>query len=58
LAGEVSDEVLREFVVEGSWEEMGSILKKRYHGLVDRVRLYLPFDGDENWRTLVAGFRA
>jgi probable F420-dependent oxidoreductase len=58
LAGEVSDEVLREFVVEGSWEEMGSILKKRYHGLVDRVRLYLPFDGDENWRALVAGFRA
>jgi probable F420-dependent oxidoreductase len=57
MAGEVSDDLLEQFVVEGSWDEMGTILKQRYEGFVDRVRLYLPFDGDENWRSLVAGFR-
>jgi probable F420-dependent oxidoreductase len=57
MAEEVSNDLLEQFVVEGSWEEMGTILKNRYEGLVDRVRLYLPFDGDENWRRLVAGFR-
>jgi probable F420-dependent oxidoreductase len=54
---EVSDDILAEFVVEGSWGEMGGLLKERYDGLVDRVRLYLPFDGDEKWRDLVRGFR-
>ena len=55
---EISDEVLSEFVVEGTWEDMGALLQKRYSGLVDRVRLYLPFDGHENWQRLVRGFRA
>jgi len=54
----VPDEVLDEFVVEGSWGEIGGVIRRRYGGLVDRARLYLPFDGDERWRALVAGFRA
>lgn len=58
MAGEVTDEMLGEFVVEGRWDEMGGLLKKRYAGLADRVRLYLPFDGGEEWRSLVSGFRA
>ena len=58
MASEVSDEMIGEFVVDGRWEEMGEKLVKRYGGLVDRVRLYLPFDGDPTWRKLVAGFRA
>ncbi len=58
MAGEVSEEMLDEFVVEGRWDEIGPALTKRYAGIVDRVRLYLPFDGDENWKGLVAGFRA
>lgn len=58
MAAEVTDEVLHEFVVEGSWEAMGQNLKSRYGDLVDRVRLYFPFDGEERWRALVAGFRA
>jgi len=58
MGKEVTDEMLDEFVVQGSWSEIGSVVGKKYNGLVDRVRVYLPFDGDENWRTLVNGFRA
>jgi probable F420-dependent oxidoreductase len=55
---EVSDDMLEKFVVEGRWEEIGMTLKRRYDGLVDRVRLYLPFDGRREWRSLVQSFRA
>jgi probable F420-dependent oxidoreductase len=58
MGSEIGEDVLREFVVEGSWEEMGAILQKRYDGLLDSVRLYIPFDGDAKWRKLVRGFRA
>jgi probable F420-dependent oxidoreductase len=58
MGKEVTDEMLDEFMVQGSWSEIGGIVKKKYGGLVDRVRMYLPFDGDEKWRTLVNGFRA
>jgi probable F420-dependent oxidoreductase len=58
MTGEVSDDILEEFAVEGPWKEIGGILAKRYSGLADRVRLYLPFDGEDYWRTLVRGFRA
>jgi probable F420-dependent oxidoreductase len=58
MSREVSDDVLEEFVVEGRWEEMGQALAGRYGGLVDRVRMYLPFDGSDVWRKLVSGFRA
>ena len=58
MAGEVTDDVLDEFVVEGRWDEIGQRLKGRYGGLADRVRLYLPFDGTERWRAAMTGFRA
>jgi probable F420-dependent oxidoreductase len=58
MPSEVPDEALDEFVVEGSWKEIGRAVRDRYGGLIDRARLYLPFDGDEKWKTLVEGFRA
>jgi probable F420-dependent oxidoreductase len=58
MGSEIGNEMLREFLVEGSWVEIGGIIRKRYAGLVDRVRLYIPFDGEERWRTLVGSFRA
>lgn len=58
MPDEVPDDVLDEFVVEGSWEDIGDKIVTKYRGLIDRARLYLPFDGDANWRTLVDGFRA
>ena len=58
MGREVTDDMLDEFVVQGSWSEIGSIVGKKYGGMIDRVRMYVPFDGDEKWRTLVNGFRA
>ena len=58
MPGEVGNDILEEFVVEGTWDEMGGLLRQRYHGLVDRARIYLPFDGDPKWQRLVRGFRA
>jgi probable F420-dependent oxidoreductase len=58
MASEVTEDMMNEFVVEGEWGDIGQIIKGRYGSLVDRVRLYLPFDGDENWKRLVSGFRA
>jgi len=55
---EVGEDMLAEFVVEGDWDEIGTLLKRRYQGLVDRVRLYAPFDGRAQWKRLVGGFRA
>ncbi|MGD0477082.1 MAG: TIGR03617 family F420-dependent LLM class oxidoreductase [Nitrososphaerales archaeon] len=57
MAGEVTDDILDEFVVEGRWDEIGRELKSRYGDLADRVRLYLPFDGAESWRDVVTGLR-
>ncbi len=58
MGAEVTEEMTREFVVEGTWDEIGGILRRRYDGLADRIRLYVPFDGDQNWKRLVSGFRA
>jgi probable F420-dependent oxidoreductase len=58
MGKEVTEEMLDEFVVQGSWSEIGKIVRGKYGGLADRVRMYLPFDGDEKWRTMISGFRA
>lgn len=58
MATHVPDDMLGEFVVEGSWRGIGEILTARYQGAVDRIRLYLPFDGRREWKTFLAGFRA
>lgn len=57
MGEEIGDDVLREFVVEAPWEEAAASLNDRYRGLIDRVRLYRPFDGKPEWGRLVAGFR-
>ncbi len=54
---EISDDILKEFVVETTWKEAGGALRLRYGSSVDRVRLYMPFDGRIQWKALEAGFR-
>ncbi|HXW36462.1 MAG TPA: TIGR03617 family F420-dependent LLM class oxidoreductase [Nitrososphaerales archaeon] len=56
MGREVNDEMLSEFVVDGRWEEIGSRIRERYSGIADRVRLYVPFDGNEGWGKVVTGF--
>jgi len=55
---EVGEDVMKEFVVEGTWGEVGKAIRKRYGGSVDRVRTYLPFDGRDGWGRLVRSFRS
>ena len=57
MGEEIGDDVLGEFVVEASWEGAAAALDSRYGGLVDRVRLYKPFDGSREWGRLAAGFK-
>lgn len=58
MAEEVGDDVLKQFVVEATWEGAAAELDTRYRGLAERVRLYRPFDGDPGWKKLVTGFGA
>jgi len=57
MSQEVSDEMLREFVLEGLWEELPGLLRDRYEGVLDRVRLYTPFDGSAGWAGLARAFK-
>jgi probable F420-dependent oxidoreductase len=56
MAEEVGEDVLKEFVIEGSWSDVGEKVAAKYRGLVDRVRFYVPFDGSAGWKRLVEGF--
>lgn len=56
LPSEISDDILREFVVEGYWSDVGYAIKKKYEGLVDRVRLYRTFNGSSEWLELASFF--
>src|SRR5439155_10184268 len=57
MSEEASDEMLREFVLEGLWEELPGLIRDRYEGVLDRVRLYTPFDGAAGWAGLARAFR-
>lgn len=57
MGAEITSDILDEFVVEGTWREIGKRIKDKYGDVIDRVRLYIPFDGDSNWKVMVEGFR-
>ena len=57
----VTDEMLRAFAVEAAPDEVGSALKERYEGLIDRVSLYLPFvpgERDDFWQAALDAVNA
>ncbi|MFN8459346.1 MAG: TIGR03617 family F420-dependent LLM class oxidoreductase [Anaerolineae bacterium] len=57
----ITDEMMAEFVVSGTWAELPTKIKAKYAGgLLDRVSYYLPFVPGENeagWQETLAGFR-
>ncbi len=56
----VTDEMLAAFAVEAAPDDIGSALKERYTGLIDRVTLYIPFvpgERDAFWQTVVESVR-
>jgi probable F420-dependent oxidoreductase len=55
----VTDEMLAAFAVEAAPDDIGSALKERYTGLIDRVTLYIPFVAGEQdgfWRKVLYRF--
>ncbi len=61
MAALISDDMLRVFAVRGRPEELPALLLEKYHGMVDRLALYIPYkpgERDAFWRTLVSGLSA
>jgi probable F420-dependent oxidoreductase len=55
----ITDEMLAEFCLMTSPENLASDLKKKYNGIADRLTLYTPFvpkEKDEWWKKLAKGF--
>jgi hypothetical protein len=51
----LTDDLLAEFVVEGTWAEVGAKLLARYTGLADRLSIYNPYTpsaNDSDWKRL------
>ncbi len=57
----VTDEMIAAFAVEAAPDEIGTALKERYEGLIDRVALYIPFipgERDDFWRAAINSVHA
>jgi probable F420-dependent oxidoreductase len=44
MASLITDEMLDTFAVSGTYDNIGTVLRERYTGLVDRVALYQPYE--------------
>ena len=49
----ISDEMLTEFAVEGTWAQLPILLRERYNGLLDRISLYHEGGTDEALKSLI-----
>jgi probable F420-dependent oxidoreductase len=61
MPGLVSDEMLEAFALVCTPDELPGKLKERYHGLADRLGLYLPFvpgQQDDFWHQLAEALKA
>jgi probable F420-dependent oxidoreductase len=61
MAEEITDEMLHEFAVEGTYEEIPSLLEEKYGDMLDEVLIYFgePEKGDpETWKRLVNAFNS
>jgi len=61
MAQEISDEMLQAYAVEGAPDEIASLLKTKYKGLLDRVSFYhsyRPGHHEARWRKIVMAFRS
>lgn len=60
MANEITDEMLDVFAIVGGLDEVGSMVRRKYDGYLDRVTFYFPFrPGDgmpwREWRDAVQG---
>lgn len=60
MAEQITDEMLQEFCVIATAEDLAKAIKARYAGLLDRITLYTPFEpgqDTEKWKELVRAFK-
>src|SRR5438132_887324 len=60
MASLITDEMLEVYAVEGTYDEVPELLKKKYGGVIDRLGFYTavrPGADDEMWRRLIAACR-
>lgn len=58
MPAEINEEMLGTFAVVAAPGELAGALRQRYHGLVNRLTLYLPFrpgESDSFWKDLAVG---
>jgi hypothetical protein len=48
MARLVTDEMLDEVALSGTYESIGPKLRERYNGLLDRIALYKPYESKPN----------
>jgi probable F420-dependent oxidoreductase len=56
----INDEMLEEFAVISTEEDLAEALKERYRNIADRITLYLPFmpgERDAFWKALIEAWR-
>ncbi|TMA57594.1 MAG: TIGR03617 family F420-dependent LLM class oxidoreductase [Deltaproteobacteria bacterium] len=59
--GLITDEMLAVYAVEGSFDDVPGLLKKKYGGLIDRLSFYTPLrpgEDDATWRRVIAACRS
>jgi probable F420-dependent oxidoreductase len=61
MASLVTDEMLDVIAVQGTYDEIPGLLRRKYDGLVDRLAFYAPIGGggagEARWRELIAACR-
>ena len=60
MASLITDDMLEVYAVEGTYDEIPGLLKKKYGGVIDRLGFYAPVRpgaDDELWRRLIAACR-
>jgi hypothetical protein len=60
MPGLIDDEIMESFAIVTDQSELAADLHSRYHGLTDRLNLYLPFvpgERDSFWETFLLGNR-
>jgi probable F420-dependent oxidoreductase len=60
MASLITDEMLAVYAIEGTWDEVPALLKRKYDGVLDRIAFYTPIrpgGDDAAWRRLIAACR-
>jgi len=56
MPGLINDQMLGTFAIVSDMENLPTTLNERYHGLADRLGLYIPFvpgERDDYWKRLI-----